>query len=126
MALGGILGDPSHVGAVTWRGVIVASKRPAAYTHILPAALKAHPRNKSDAEIRFIVEHGGFVGVTMFPPFLARGPAATVTDYVAAIDHVIGVAGKDHVGVGTDFTQDQDPDFFQWLTRDKGNASELV
>ena len=36
----GILCDLSHVGAVTSRDVIVASKRPAAYTHILPAALK--------------------------------------------------------------------------------------
>src|SRR6266478_9036132 len=44
----GILCDLSHVGTVTSREVIVASKRPTAYTHILPAALKAHPRNKSD------------------------------------------------------------------------------
>jgi len=80
----GVLCDLSHVGAVTSRDVIVASKRPAAYTHILPAALKAHPRNKSDEEIRFIVEHGGFVGVTMFPPFLARGNESSVEDYIAA------------------------------------------
>jgi hypothetical protein len=32
--------DLSHVGAVTSRDVIVTSKRPTAYTHILPAALK--------------------------------------------------------------------------------------
>jgi len=69
----GILCDLSHVGAVTSRDVILASKRPTAYTHVLPAALKPHPRNKSDEEIRFIVEHGGLVGVTMFPPFLAKG-----------------------------------------------------
>src|SRR5260370_42110233 len=119
MALGGILGDPSHVGAVTWRGVIVASKRPAAYTHILPAALKAHPRNKSDEEIRFIVEHGGFVGVTMFPPFLANGNNASVDDYVAAIDYVIRIAGEDSVGIGTAFTQDQDDAFFEYIFRDK-------
>ena len=122
----GILCDLSHVGAVTSRDVILTSKKPVAYTHIAPAALKAHPRNKSDAEIRFIVEHGGFVGVTMFPPFLARGSNATVDDYIAAIDHVISVAGEDQVGIGTDFTQDQGADFFQWLTHDKGYARELV
>jgi membrane dipeptidase len=111
----GILCDLSHVGAVTSRDVIVASKRPAAYTHILPAALKAHPRNKSDEENRFIVEHGGFVGVTMFPPFLARGNNSTVEDYVAAIDYVIRIAGEDHVGIGTDFTQGQDDAFFEYI-----------
>jgi len=122
----GMLCDRSHVGAATSRDVILASTKPVAYTHIAPAALKAHPRNKSDDEIRFIVEHGGFVGVTMFPPFLARGSAATVDDYLQAIEHVISVAGEDQVGIGTDFTQDQGPDFFQWLTRDKGYARELV
>ena len=116
----GILCDLSHVGAVTSRDVIVASKRPVACTHILPAALKAHPRNKSDEEIRFIVEHGGFIGVTMFPPFLARGNDSTVEDYVAAIDYVIRIAGEDHVGIGTDFTQGQDDAFFEYICHDKG------
>jgi len=122
----GMLCDLSHVGAVTSRDVILMSQKPVAYTHIAPAALKAHPRNKSDEEIRFIVEHGGFVGVTMFPPFLAKGSAATVHEYVQAIDHVVAVAGEDHVGIGTDFTQDQGPDFFEWLTHDKGYARELT
>jgi len=122
----GIMCDLSHVGANTSRDVILASKKPVAYTHIAPAALKKHPRNKSDAEIRFIVERGGFVGVTMFPPFLAKGAKATVDDYIAAIDHVANVAGEDNVGIGTDFTQDQGPEFFEWLTHDKGYARRLV
>jgi membrane dipeptidase len=116
----GMLCDLSHVGAATSRDVIIASKRPVAYTHILPAALKAHPRNKSDEEIRFIVEHGGFVGVTMFPPFLAKGNGSTVADYVAAIDYVIRIAGEDNVGIGTDFTQDYDNAFFEYICHDKG------
>jgi membrane dipeptidase len=102
----GVLCDLSHVGPVTSRDVTLASNRPVAYTHILPAALKAHPRNKSDEEIRFIVDHAGFVGVTMFPPFLARGNDSTVDNYIAAIDYVIRIAGEDNVGIGTDFTQD--------------------
>lgn len=122
----GILCDLSHVGAKTSEDTILASTKPVAYTHIAPAALKAHPRNKSDAQIRFIAERGGFVGVTMFPPFLARGAKATVDDYVAAIDHVVSVAGEECVGIGTDFTQDQDRAFFDWLTHDKGYARELV
>jgi len=68
----GVLCDLSHVGPVTSRDVTLASNRPVAYTHILPAAMKAHPRNKSDEEIGFIADHGGFVGVTMFPPFLVH------------------------------------------------------
>ncbi|MFI5015228.1 MAG: dipeptidase [Hyphomicrobiales bacterium] len=122
----GIMCDLSHVGPVTSRDVILASKKPVAYTHILPSALKAHARNKSDAEIKFIVEHSGFVGVTMFPPFLAKGNNATIEDYVAAIDYVIKIAGDGNVGIGTDFTQDQDQSFFEWLTHDKGYARRLA
>jgi membrane dipeptidase len=122
----GMLCDLSHVGPNTSREVVLASTQPVAYTHILPAGLKIHPRNKSDAEIRFIVEHGGFVGVTMFPPFLAQGSGATVEDYVEAIAYVIGLAGEDNVGIGTDFTQDQDRAFFEGLCHDKGYARRLV
>ena len=76
----GMLCDLSHVGAATSRDTILVSTKPVAYSHCLPSGLKAHPRNKSDEELRFIAEHGGFVGVTMFPPFLERGTASTVDD----------------------------------------------
>jgi membrane dipeptidase len=122
----GMLCDLSHVGSVTSRDVIEASSRPVAYSHCLPAGLKAHPRNKSDEELRFIADHGGFIGVTMFPPFLKRGPDATVDDYIEAIDYVIDIAGEDSVGIGTDFTQGYGEPFFDWITHDKGYARRLT
>jgi membrane dipeptidase len=122
----GILCDLSHVGAKTSEDVILASKKPVAYTHCLPSGLKAHPRNKSDAQLKFIAERGGFVGVTMFPPFLKRGPASTIDDYIEAIEYVINLVGEEQVGIGTDFTQGWGPDFFDWITRDKGTARKLT
>ncbi len=122
----GILCDLSHVGPKTSEDVICASQKPVAYTHCLPAGLKAHPRNKSDEQIRFIAEKGGFVGVTMFPPFLQRGIESTVDDYVEAIDYIINLAGEDQVGIGTDFTQGYERPFFEWLTHDKGYGRKLT
>ena len=122
----GILCDLSHVGPNTSEDVIRASTKPCAYTHCAPAALKSHPRNKSDDQLRFIVDRGGFVGVTMFPPFLKRGTQATVDDYVEAIEYVIGVCGEDQVGFGTDFTQGYGREFFDWITHDKGYARKLT
>jgi membrane dipeptidase len=122
----GILCDLSHVGTKTSEDVILASEKPVCYSHCLPAGLKAHPRNKSDAELKFITDHGGFIGVTMFPPFLRRGVEATVDDYVEAIDYVINIAGEECVGVGTDFTQGHDRAFFEWITHDKGSARQLT
>ena len=122
----GILCDLSHVGPKTSEDVILASKQRVAYSHCLPAGLKAHPRNKSDEQIRFIADKGGFVGVTMFPPFLKKGPASTVADYVEAMEYVINIAGEDVVGVGTDFTQGYGKPFFDWITHDKGFGRKLT
>lgn len=122
----GILCDLSHVGPRTSRDVIQHSKKPVAYSHVLPAGLKDHPRNKTDDELKFIVGHGGFVGVTMFAPFLRRGAESTIDDFVEAIEYIIDLVGEDRVGFGTDFTQGYGPDFFDWITRDKGTQRKLV
>lgn len=122
----GILVDLSHVGPQTSIEAITTSTKPVAYTHCLPAGLKQHPRNKSDEQLQFIVDHGGFIGVTMFAPFLKRGIESTVDDYVDAMDYVINLVGEDSVGIGTDFTQGHHDDFFEWITRDKGIGRKLT
>jgi membrane dipeptidase len=122
----GIAVDLSHVGPVTSRDAIEASQKPVCYSHCLPSALKEHPRNKSDEELRFMADNGGFIGVTMFPAFLRRGTESTVDDFVEAIDYVIGVVGEDCVGIGTDFTQGFEREFFEYLNHDKGHGRKLV
>ncbi len=122
----GILVDLSHVGAKTSDDAIRHSKKPVAYSHCLPSGLKEHQRNKSDAQLKFIADQGGFIGVTMFPAFLARGTDSTVDDYVEAMDYVINLVGEDCVGFGTDFTQDQSQEWFDWLVHDKGDGRELI
>jgi membrane dipeptidase len=122
----GIMVDLSHVGGATSEEAILASTKPVCYSHCLPSGLKEHARNKSDDQLRFIADQGGFIGVTMFPPFLKRGIEATVADYVEAIDYVIDLVGDDCVGVGTDFTQGYDKGFFDWITHDKGRHRKLT
>ena len=122
----GILCDLSHVGPKTSEDAILASTKRVAYSHCLPAGLKAHPRNKTDEQLRFIAGHDGFVGVTMFPPFLKNGTRSDVSDYVEAIEYVINIVGEDAVGIGTDFTQGYDASFFEWISRDKGTGRLLT
>ncbi|WP_028310557.1 dipeptidase [Derxia gummosa] len=122
----GIMVDLSHVGGNTSTEAIEASSKPVCYSHCLPSGLKAHPRNKSDEQLKFIADRGGFIGVTMFPPFLKRGIEATVEDYVEAIGYIINLVGDDCVGIGTDFTQGFGKEFFQWLTHDKGRYRRLT
>lgn len=118
--------DLSHVATVTTQDAIRASKQRVAYTHCAPKALKDHPRNKTDDELRFMAESGGMVGVTMFPPFMRNGNDATLDDFLDAIEHTINVCGEDAVGIGTDFTQDVSKERMQWFVHDKGYGRRLM
>ena len=93
----GLLADLSHVGPQTSRDVITHSAKPVVYTHVAPAALKEHPRTKSDEELRFIADHDGLAGACLLPAFMAAGNNATVEDYVDLIDHMVNVMGEDQV-----------------------------
>ncbi len=118
----GILVDLSHVGAKTSSDAIAYSKRPCAYSHVAPAGAFAHPRNKTDAQLREIVDRGGFVGVAIYPPFMKSGANTNLDDCVELFEYMINVCGEGNIGIGTDFTQGQDEAFFDWLRMDKGYA----
>lgn len=122
----GILCDLSHVGPKTIEDVILQSKRPVAFTHVCPAALKENPRNKTDEQLKLISGRGGFVGITVYPWFLRRGNDSTIEDFVEAIEYVINLIGDERVGYGTDFTQGYGDDFLDYLGSDKGYGRRVV
>lgn len=122
----GLAVDLSHVGVKTSDDAIAASRDPVVFSHVLPAELKAHPRNKETHQLKAVADRGGLVGVTMFPPFLPKGTASTVDDYAEIIEWVVDRCGEDHVAYGTDFTQGYGEPFFEWITRDKGYARPLT
>ncbi len=117
----GILIDLSHVGPLTSDDAIKHSKVPVAYTHCCPM-LKEHARNKTDEQLRTIAEAGGFIGFASYTPFLPKGEDSTLDDCVAGMEHVINLVGEEAVGIGTDWVQDQDLAFFDYLSSDKGKG----
>ena len=97
----GILVDLSHCGRQTAADAIRHSRKPVAFTHTGCAALNEHPRNRTDAEIRACAEKGGVIGI-YFMPFLSEGRQPTADDVLRHLEHMIRVAGEDHVSIGTD------------------------
>ena len=97
----GILVDLSHCGRQTAADALKHSKKPVAFTHTGCAALNDHPRNRTDAEIRACAEKGGVVGI-YFMPFLSEGKQPTAADVIRHLEHMIQIAGEDHVSIGTD------------------------
>jgi membrane dipeptidase len=121
-----ILIDLSHVGRQTSADVVKLSRQPVSYTHCAPFGLKNHSRNKTDEELRAIADRGGMIGVTMFPPFMAKGSDSTLDDYVAAIEYVRNLCGEANVGIGTDFTQGLSREEMMYFLRDKGTGRQLL
>lgn len=99
----GILVDLSHCGRQTSADAIKASKRPVAFTHTGCAAVVDHPRHRTDEELRAVADKGGVSGV-FFMPYLTGGKQPTAADVVRHLEHMINVAGEDHVSIGTDGT----------------------
>jgi membrane dipeptidase len=97
----GILVDLSHCGRQTAADAIRASKKPVAFTHTGSAAQNDHPRNRTDAELRAVADKGGVSGI-YFMPFLSDGRQPTSGDILRHLEHMIDVAGEDHVSIGTD------------------------
>ncbi|MDF3069269.1 MAG: putative dipeptidase [Polyangiaceae bacterium] len=77
-------------------GVVVA-------THSNARALCDHPRNLTDSQLRAIAATGGVVGINFHAPFVVRGRAAELADVVRQAQHLVRVAGEDHVAIGADF-----------------------
>lgn len=124
----GVLCDLSHVGDRTTADVIARSKAPVCISHVLPRALRDVKRNKPDELLTACAEKGGIIGISLFAPGLAAGNDATVEDYLDAMAYVIDLVGEDHVGIGTDFSQERPrPGPWQlWANRDKGTARTLT
>ena len=116
----GILIDLSHVGETTTLETIEHSDKPVAVTHANAKSYYDVPRNKADEALKLLAERGGVVGATAITTFLRTRDASTLEDYVDAIDHMVQLIGIDHVGIGTDFTQDQTQQFWRYIGSQQG------
>ena len=122
----GIAIDLSHVGEQTCRDAVASSTVPVAFTHCVPRGLLDMPRNKSDELLQLTVDKGGFVGFAPYGPFLPSGEDSTIDDCIAGLEYTVNLVGEESVGIGTDFTQGHDAEFFAWLRSDKGNGRKLI
>jgi membrane dipeptidase len=98
----GMLIDVSHSGDRTTLDAIELSERPIAITHSNCRAIAPHPRNKSDEAIRKLAAKGGVMGITGVRMFVRDSDPTSVIHIVDHIEHVVKLAGIEHVGIGSD------------------------
>lgn len=118
--------DLSHVGERTARDVVKASSTPVFYAQSSPRALNDSLRNKSDEDMRLVADGGGLVCVTTLRHYLPAGLESTVEHMADAVVHVVDVVGVECVGIGSDLTPGQAPEFFEFVSRSGGGGRKLM
>ena len=98
----GVAIDLSHANPQTTSDTIAASAKPVIATHAGCASVHAHPRNKTDEQLRALAAKGGVMGIYDLPYLTASPKQPTVDDYMAHMEHALKVMGEEHVGVGSD------------------------
>ncbi len=113
----GMLVDISHVSHDTMRHVLRVTEAPVIASHSSAYAIAPFARNVPDDVLQMIRRNGGVVMVNFYPMFvhpeaaraLAQGrrpslvPETTIEHVLDHIDHIVRVAGVEHVGLGSDF-----------------------
>ncbi|GII59115.1 peptidase [Planotetraspora thailandica] len=103
----GMIFDVSHLGASGVAHVLELATRPVIATHSSARALRDHHRNLTDDQLRAVAANGGVICVNFLAAFLTLDArTATVDHLVDHIEHIVGVAGIDHVGLGPDFMRE--------------------
>jgi membrane dipeptidase len=100
-----VLVDVSHLSAAGTDHVLSLATRPVVASHSSAYALREHHRNLTDERLKGIAATGGVIGVNFFYGFIDPD-SPTIGRLVDHIEHVAGVAGIDHVGLGPDFVKE--------------------
>ncbi len=92
--------DVAHASAKTIDDVLAMATRPVVVSHTGVKGTCDNQRNLSDDQLRRIAATGGVIGIGFWDTAVCGEDARSIAK---AIKYAIGVAGIEHVGLGSDF-----------------------
>jgi membrane dipeptidase len=101
-----ILVDLAHISPRGFWDAVDAHERglPLVVTHTGVSGVFPHWRNLDDRQLRAVAQSGGTVGIMYHSEYLGdpifRGRLETIVQH---LEHVVNVAGEDHVSLGSDW-----------------------
>jgi microsomal dipeptidase-like Zn-dependent dipeptidase len=96
----GITMDVAHASSATIDDVLSLAARPVVASHTGVRAAVPGVRNLPDDQVRGIAATGGLVGIGFWPVACGGDDARAIARSIVA---AIGLAGVEHVGLGSDF-----------------------
>lgn len=100
----GMILDVSHISENGFWHVAEVAKSPFIASHSSMYGLQPHPRNLRDAQVKRIVDGGGFISLNAFGAFLSDTP--TVFSMIEHIEYALKIAGDGNIAFGFDFMRD--------------------
>jgi len=98
----GVIFDVSHLNERSFWDLLEATARPVVASHSNCRALFDHGRNLSDAQIQALAARGGVISLMIQSFVLSKG-VASLEEFLRHVDHAVGLAGVEGVGIGYDF-----------------------
>lgn len=100
----GIIIDVAHANDKTFWDIYENTTVPIINSHSNARALCNVPRNISDNQMKAIAKRGGLIGLNSFNEFIHLDrEKQDIRHLVNHLDHMVEIAGIDHVGFGFDF-----------------------
>ncbi len=100
----GIIVDLAHLNPVGFDQVLELATKPLVISHTNARRFYDIERNHSDEQFRAVAEKGGVIGVNAVLVSQNR-EEATLDRYVDHVEHIVAVAGIEHVAIGFDFIE---------------------
>lgn len=96
----GMILDLAHASPALVRDALLLARRPVVVSHTGVRGTCDNVRNLADDQVLAIARTGGVIGIGYWETAVCGADAAAVA---RAIRHAVGVAGVEHVGLGSDF-----------------------
>lgn len=100
----GIIVDLSHASEKSFWDAIELSTAPIICSHSSAKTICNSDRNLTDEQLKALAKNGGVAQVCLLDRYINNNRTkASLMDAIKHIDHMVKVAGIDHVGIGSDF-----------------------
>jgi membrane dipeptidase len=96
----GLIIDVAHASPMLVDDILATTRRPVVVSHGGVQGTCPGPRNLTDDQLRRIAAGGGVVGIGYWDGAICEPSAAS---FAKAVVYAIGVAGEDHIALGSDF-----------------------
>lgn len=99
----GLIIDVSHLNDTGFEELAKITTKPFIASHSNAFAVRNHPRNLKDHQIRHLIEIGGFIGINLYDTLLGPQDDDLKLKFIKHVEWMLNLGAEDVLGMGADF-----------------------